>query len=118
MSVPVVMRAIFRNAAQVEADSGTQGTEVDNKQKPELPPEQIIDSNRLEESLSVAGQQDLVKTNKESVPDSPEQGLSTTKLETLGDEMEKSNITVNTETLSRVEESNSTASTEVVMKDK
>uniref|UniRef100_A0A669Q2U2 Mediator of RNA polymerase II transcription subunit 1 n=1 Tax=Phasianus colchicus TaxID=9054 RepID=A0A669Q2U2_PHACC len=118
MSVPVVMRAIFRNAAKVGADSETQGTETDTKQKPELQREQIIDSDSLEESLPVAGQQDLVKTNKESVPDSPEQRLSTAKLETSGDEMEKSNATVKTETLSRVEGNNSTASTEAVMKDK
>lgn len=118
MSVPVVMRAIYRKATKLEADSGTQGTEVDTKQKSELPCEQIIDSNRLEESLSADGQQDLLKTNKESVPDCPERRLSTAKLETLGDEMEKSNAIVNTETLSRVEEMNSTASTEAVMKDK
>lgn len=118
MSVPVVMRAIYRKATKLEADSGTQGTEVDTKQKSELPCEQIIDSNRLEESLSADGQQDLLKTNKESGPDCPERRLSTAKLETLGDEMEKSNAMGNTETLSRVEEMNSTASTEAVMKDK
>ncbi|XP_072185720.1 mediator of RNA polymerase II transcription subunit 1 isoform X2 [Excalfactoria chinensis] len=118
LSVPVVMRAIYRNATKLEADSGTQSTEVDTKQKSELPCEQIIDSNRFEESLSAAGQQDLLKTNKESVPDCTEQRLSTAKLETLGDEMEKSNTTVNTETLSRVEEINCAASTEALMKDK
>lgn len=118
MSVPVVMRAIFRNAAKVGADSETQGTEVETKQKPELQREQIIDSNSLEEGPSVAGQQDLVKTNKESVPDNPEQRLSTAKLETLGDEMGKSNTTVSTETLSGVEGSDSTASTEAARKDK
>ncbi|XP_052554962.1 mediator of RNA polymerase II transcription subunit 1-like isoform X2 [Tympanuchus pallidicinctus] len=118
MSVPVVMRAIFRNAAKVGADSETHGTEVDTKQKPELQREQITDSNSLEERPSVAGQEDLVKTNMESVPDSPEQTLSTAKLETLGDEMEKSNTTVSTETLSGVGGSDSTASTEAARKDK
>lgn len=118
MSVPVVMRAIFRNAAKVKADSETQDMEVDTKQKPEPPCEQIMDSNSLEESLSVAGQQDLVVTDKPSITDSPKENLSTAKLEAMGDNMEKSYPTVSTETLCTVEESNSTASTEAVMIDK
>ena len=118
MSVPVVMRAIFRNAAKVKADSETQDMEADAKQKPEPPCEQSTDSNSLEESPSVAGQQDLVVTDKPSITDSPKENLSTAKLETLGDKMEKNNPTVSTETLCRVEESNSTASTEAVMIDK
>uniref|UniRef100_A0A8B9ZK59 Mediator of RNA polymerase II transcription subunit 1 n=1 Tax=Anas platyrhynchos TaxID=8839 RepID=A0A8B9ZK59_ANAPL len=114
MSVPVVMRAIFRNAAKVEADSKMQ---VDTKQKPEPACEQITDLNSLEESPSVAGHQDLVVTDKQSVPDSPKENLSTAKSEALGDNMEKSNPTVSMETLCRVEESTSTAITEAVMKD-
>lgn len=118
MSVPVVMRAIFRNAAKVKAASETQDMEVDTKQKPEPPCEQITDSNSLEESLPVAGQQDLAVTDKPSITDSPKENLSTDKLETLGDNMEKSNPTVSTETLCTMEESNSTASTEAVTIDK
>lgn len=110
MSVPVVMRAIFRNAAKVEANSKVQ---VDTKQKPEPACEHL---NSLEES-PVAGHQDLVVTDKQSVPDSPKENLSTAKSETLGDNMEKSDPTVSMETLCRVEESTSTASTEAVMKD-
>ncbi|XP_075274711.1 mediator of RNA polymerase II transcription subunit 1-like isoform X1 [Opisthocomus hoazin] len=109
MSVPVVMRAIFRNAAKVKADSETQDVEVDTKQKPEPPCEQMTDSNSLEESLSAAGQQDLVVTHKSSITESPKENLSTARLETPGDNMEKSNPTVSTETLCGVEESNSTA---------
>lgn len=115
MSVPVVMRAIFRNAAKVKADSETQDVEVDTKQKPEPPSEQIMDSNSLEESLSVAGQQDLIVTDKPSITDSPKENLSTAELETLRDNTEKSSTTVSTETLCTAEESNSTASTEAVM---
>lgn len=118
MSVPVVMRAIFRNAAKVKADSETQDVEAATKQKPEPPCEQITDSNSLEESLSVAGQEDLVVTDPPSITDSPKENLSAAKLETLGNNMEKSNPIVSTETLCRVEESNSTASTEAVMTDK
>ncbi|KAI6075259.1 Mediator of RNA polymerase II transcription subunit 1-like isoform X1 [Aix galericulata] len=110
MSVPVVMRAIFRNAAKVEANSKMQ---VDTKQKPEPACEHL---NSLEES-PVAGHQDLVVTDKQSVLDSPKENLSTAKLETLGDNMEKSNPTVSMETLCGVEQSTSTASTEAVMKD-
>nr|XP_047907586.1 mediator of RNA polymerase II transcription subunit 1-like [Anser cygnoides] len=117
MSVPVVMRAIFRNAAKVEAHSETQDMQVDTKQKPEPACEQIIDLNSLEESPSMAGHQDLVVTDKQSVPDSPKENLSTAKSETLGDNTEKSNPTVSMETSCRVEESTSTASTEAVMKD-
>lgn len=116
MSVPVVMRAIFRNAAKVKADSETQDMEV-MKQKPQPPSEQIMDSNSLKD-LSGAGLQDLVVTDKPSITESSKENLSTAKLETLGDNMEKSNSTVSTETLCRVEESNSTASTEAVMIDK
>uniref|UniRef100_A0A663E4G5 Mediator of RNA polymerase II transcription subunit 1 n=1 Tax=Aquila chrysaetos chrysaetos TaxID=223781 RepID=A0A663E4G5_AQUCH len=115
MSVPVVMRAIFRNAAKVKADSETQDVEADTKQKPEPPCEQIMDSDSLEESLSVAGQQDLVVTDKPSITEGPKENLSTAELETLRDHTEKSSTTVSTETLCRVEESNSTASTEAVM---
>ncbi|XP_035172113.1 mediator of RNA polymerase II transcription subunit 1-like [Oxyura jamaicensis] len=106
MSVPVVMRAIFRNAAKVEANSETQPA-----------CEQITDLNRLEESPSMAGHHDLVVTDKQSVPGSPKENLSTAKSETLGDNMEKSNPTVSMENLCRVEESTSTASTQAVMKD-
>ncbi|OXB66012.1 UNVERIFIED_CONTAM: hypothetical protein H355_005896 [Colinus virginianus] len=116
MSVPVVMRAIFRNAVKVEAGSQTQGAQADAEQKPESSCERIVDG--LEGSLSVSGQQDLVKADKQSGPGSPEQRLTTAQLETLGDEMEKSNTIVNRETLSRVEESNSAASTEAALKDK
>ncbi|XP_035752888.1 mediator of RNA polymerase II transcription subunit 1-like isoform X3 [Egretta garzetta] len=115
MSVPVVMRAIFRNAAKVKADSETQDVEVDTKQKPEPPREQITDSDSPGESLSVAGQQDLVVSDKPSTTDSSKENLSTAKLETPGDNREKSNPTISTETLCGVEESNSTASTEAVM---
>ncbi|KAM9387463.1 mediator of RNA polymerase II transcription subunit 1-like [Phaethornis superciliosus] len=118
MSVPVVMRAIFRNAAKVKADSKTQDMEADLKQEPEPASEPIMDSNSLEESLSVLGQQGLVVTDKPSITHSPEENLSTAKLETVGNNTEKSNPRVSTETLCRVEESNSTASTEVVMTDK
>ncbi|OXB59881.1 hypothetical protein ASZ78_013235, partial [Callipepla squamata] len=116
MSVPVVMRAIFRNALKVEAGSETQGAQADAKQKPESPCEQAVDG--LEGSLSVSGQQDLVKADKQGGPDSPEQRLTTAQLEALGDEMEKSNTIVNIKTSSRVEESNSAASTEAALKDK
>nr|XP_021146840.1 mediator of RNA polymerase II transcription subunit 1-like isoform X2 [Columba livia] len=118
MSVPVVMRAIFRNAAKVKADSETQDMEADAEQKPEPPHEQITDSSSLEESLSVAGQQDLVVTDKPSITDSPNQNGSTAKLETPGNNTEKGNSTVSTETLCGVEESNSTASTAAVTIDK
>lgn len=118
MSVPVVMRAIFRNAAKVKADSETQDMEADTEQKPEPPHEQITDSSSLEESLSVAGQQDLAVTDKPSITDSPNQNGSTAKLETPGNNTEKSNSTVSTETLCGVEESNSTASTAAVTIDK
>ncbi|XP_051654713.1 mediator of RNA polymerase II transcription subunit 1-like isoform X8 [Manacus candei] len=104
MSVPVVMRAIFRNAAKVKADSKTQDMDVDTKQPHEPPSEQITDSDSLKESPSVAGQHDLVVTNKPSITDSTEENLSTAKLETLGDNMEKSNLSSRTETLCRVEE--------------
>ncbi|XP_030302099.1 mediator of RNA polymerase II transcription subunit 1-like [Calypte anna] len=116
MSVPVVMRAIFRNAAKVKADSETQDMEADLKQEPEPASEPIMDSNSLEESPSVPGQQGLVVTDKPSITE--EENLSTTKLETVGNNTEESNPTVSTETLCRVEEGNSTASTEAVMTDK
>ncbi|XP_027760776.1 mediator of RNA polymerase II transcription subunit 1-like isoform X3 [Empidonax traillii] len=102
MSVPVVMRAIFRNAAKVKADSETQDMDVDTKQPHE--PEQITDSNSLKESPSVAGQHDLVVTDKPSITDSTEENLSTAKLETLDDSTEKSNLSPRTEALCRAEE--------------
>lgn len=92
--------------------------EADTKQTPEPPCEKIIDSNSLEESSSVTGQQDLVVTDKPSITDSPQENLFPATLETLGVNMEKCNSTVSPETLCRVEESNSTASTEAVMIDK
>ncbi|XP_071592983.1 mediator of RNA polymerase II transcription subunit 1-like [Heliangelus exortis] len=117
MSVPVVMRAIFRNAAKVKADSETQDMEADLKQEPEPASEPIMDSNSLEESLSVPGQQGLVVTDKPSITHSPEENLSAAKLEAVGNNTEESNPTVSTETLCRGEESNSTASKEAVMTD-
>ncbi|KQK82237.1 Mediator of RNA polymerase II transcription subunit 1 [Amazona aestiva] len=118
MSVPVVMRAIFRNAAKVKAARETQDVKADKKQKPEPPCEQVTHSDSPEDSHSVAGQQDLVVTHKPSITDSPKENLSTAKPETLGDNTEKSNPTVSTEALCGAEESNSTASTEAVMTDK
>ncbi|XP_061321073.1 mediator of RNA polymerase II transcription subunit 1-like [Pezoporus flaviventris] len=118
MSVPVVMRAIFRNAAKVKAASEIQDVKADMKQKPEPPCEQVTHSDSPEDSLSVAGQQDLVVTDKPSITDSAKENPSTAKLETLGDNTEKSNPTVSTEALCGAEESNSTASTEAVMIDK
>lgn len=85
MSVPVVMRAIFRNAAKVKAASETQDVKADTEQKPEPPCEQVTHSDSPEDSLSVAGQQDLVVTDKPSITDSPKENLSTAKTETLDD---------------------------------
>uniref|UniRef100_A0A8C5TDR8 Mediator of RNA polymerase II transcription subunit 1 n=1 Tax=Malurus cyaneus samueli TaxID=2593467 RepID=A0A8C5TDR8_9PASS len=86
MSVPVVMRALFRNAAKVKADSETQDMDME---QPEPQLEQTTDSNSLEESPSGAGQQDWVLTNKPSITESTKENLSTAKLETLGGNMEK-----------------------------
>lgn len=118
MSVPVVMRAIFRNAAKVKAASETQDVKADMKQKPEPPCEQVTHSDSPEDSLSVAGQQDLVVTDKPSITDSAKENLSRAKSETLGDNTEKSNPTASTEALCGAEESNSAASTEAVTIDK
>lgn len=85
MSVPVVMRAVFRNAAKVKADSETQ----DMEQQPEPQLEQTTDSNSLKESLSGAGQQDWVVTDKPNNTDSTKENLSTAKLEALGDNREE-----------------------------
>lgn len=85
MSVPVVMRAVFRNAAKVKADSETQ----DMEQQPEPQSEQTTDSKSLKESPSGAGQQDWVVTDKPNNTDSTEENLSTAKLETLGSNMGK-----------------------------
>ncbi|XP_030916728.1 mediator of RNA polymerase II transcription subunit 1-like [Geospiza fortis] len=86
MSVPVVMRAVFRNAAKVKADSETQ--DMDTEQPgPQL--EQTTDSDSLKESPSGAGQQDWAVKDKPNDTESTEENLSTAKLETLGDNMEK-----------------------------
>lgn len=87
MSVPVVMRAVFRNAAKVKADSETQDMDMDQQPEPQL--EQTTDSNSLKESLSGAGQQDSVVTDEPNNTDSTKENLSTAKLETLGDNREK-----------------------------
>ncbi|XP_033367880.1 mediator of RNA polymerase II transcription subunit 1-like isoform X2 [Parus major] len=87
MSVPVVMRALFRNAAKVKADSETQDMDMEQQPKPQS--EQTTDSNSLKESLSGAGQQDWTATDKPNNTDSTEENFSTVKLETLGDNMEK-----------------------------
>lgn len=78
MSVPVVMRAVFRNAAKVKADSEIQ--DMDTEQPPESQSEHTTDSNSLKESLSGAGQQDWVLTEKPNNTDSTEENLSTAKL--------------------------------------
>ncbi|XP_068863912.1 mediator of RNA polymerase II transcription subunit 1-like isoform X3 [Aphelocoma coerulescens] len=87
MSVPVVMRAVFRNAAKVKADSETQDMDMEQQPEPQL--EQTTDSNSLKESLSGAGQQDSVVTDKPNNTDSTKENLSTAKLEALGDNREK-----------------------------
>lgn len=87
MSVPVVMRAVFRNAAKVKADSETQ--DIDMEQQPEPQSEHATDSKGPKESLSGAGEQDWVVTEKPNNTDSTEENPSTAKLETLGDNMEK-----------------------------
>lgn len=87
MSVPVVMRAVFRNAAKVKADSETQDMDMEQQPEPQL--EQTTDSNSLKESLSGAGQQDWVVTDKPNNTDSTKENLSTAKLEALGDNREK-----------------------------
>ncbi|XP_016152033.1 PREDICTED: mediator of RNA polymerase II transcription subunit 1-like isoform X2 [Ficedula albicollis] len=86
MSVPVVMRAVFRNAAKVKADSETQ--DMDTEQPPEPQSEHATDSNSVKESLSGASEQDWVETDKPNT-DSTEENISTAKLESLGDNMEK-----------------------------
>lgn len=78
MSVPVVMRTVFRNAAKVKADSEIQ--DMDTEQQPESQSEHTTDSNSLKESLSGAGQQDWVLTEKPNNTDSTEENLSTAKL--------------------------------------
>ncbi|KAF2983996.1 hypothetical protein EK904_005355, partial [Melospiza melodia maxima] len=86
MSVPVVMRAVFRNAAKVKADSETQ--DMDTEQPgPQL--EQTTDSDSPKESPSGAGQQDWAVKDKPNDTESTEENLSTAKLETLGDNIEK-----------------------------
>ncbi|TRZ17911.1 hypothetical protein HGM15179_009181 [Zosterops borbonicus] len=97
MSVPVVMRAVFRNAAKVKADSETQAKGMEQQPEPQL--EETTDSNSLKESLSGAGQQDWVVADKPNNTNSTEENLSAAKLETLGDNMEKSNPSLCTETL-------------------
>ncbi|OWK57995.1 Mediator of RNA polymerase II transcription subunit 1 [Lonchura striata] len=87
MSIPVVMRAVFRNAAKVKADHETHDT--DTEKQPGLQSEQTTDSNSLKESLSGADQQDWVVTDKPNNTDSTEEILFTAKLETLGNNMGK-----------------------------
>lgn len=87
MSVPVVMRAVFRNAAKVKVDSETQ--DMDTEQQSEPQSEQTTDSNSLKESPSGAGQQDWVVTDKPNNTNSTEENPSTVKLETPGDNMLK-----------------------------
>ncbi|XP_039924060.1 mediator of RNA polymerase II transcription subunit 1-like isoform X3 [Hirundo rustica] len=87
MSVPVVMRAVFKNAAKVKADSEIQ--DMDTEKQPNPQSKQTTDSNSLKENLSGAGQQDWVVTDKPNNTESTEENLSTAKLETLGDNMEK-----------------------------
>ncbi|XP_072780356.1 mediator of RNA polymerase II transcription subunit 1 [Taeniopygia guttata] len=87
MSVPVVMRAVFRNAAKVKADSETH--DMDTEEQPGQQSEQSTDSNSLKESLSGAGQQDWVVTDKLNNTDSTEENLFTAKLETLGNNVGK-----------------------------
>lgn len=99
MSVPVVMRAVFRNAAKVKADSETQAKGMEQQPEPQL--EETTDSNSLKESPSGAGQQDWVVTDKPNNTNSTEENLSAAKLETPGDNMEKSNLSLCTETLWR-----------------
>lgn len=86
MSVPVVMRAVFRNAAKVKADSETQDMDAEQP-GPQL--EQTTDSDSLKESLSGAGQQDWAVKNKPNDTETTEEDLSTAKLETLGGNIEK-----------------------------
>lgn len=81
------MRAVFRNAAKVKADSETQ--DMNTEQEPGSQLEQTTDSDNLKKSLSGAGQQDWVVTDKPNNTESTEENLSTAKLETLGDNMEK-----------------------------
>ncbi|KAF4801464.1 mediator of RNA polymerase II transcription subunit 1-like protein [Turdus rufiventris] len=87
MSVPVVMRAIFRNASKVKADSEIQ--DVDTEQQPEPQSEHATNSKSLKESLSGAGEQDWVVTDKPNNTDSTEENISTAKLESLGGNIEK-----------------------------
>lgn len=77
------MRAVFRNAAKVKADSETQ--DMDTEQ-PEPESEQ---TNSFKESLSGTGQQDWVVTDKPNNTDSTEENLLTARLENLGDNMGK-----------------------------
>lgn len=88
MSVPVVMRAVFRNTAKVKADSETQDMDIDTEQH-EPPSEQTTDSNCLKESLCGAGQKDWVVTDKLNNTESTKENISTAKLETLDDDMKK-----------------------------
>lgn len=81
------MRAIFRNASKVKGDSEIQ--DVDTEQQPEPQSEHATNSKSLKESLSGAGEQDWVVTDKPSNTDSTEENISTAKLESLGDNMEK-----------------------------
>lgn len=80
------MRAVFRNAAKVKADSETQDMDTE-KPGPQL--EQTSDSDSLKESPSGASQQDWAVKDKPNDTESTEENLSTAKPETVGDNMEK-----------------------------
>lgn len=103
---------------KADSEAVKQKADGSRHQTPEPPCEKIMDSNSLEESSSVTGQQDLVVTDKPSITDSPQENLFPATLETPGDNMGKCNPTVSPETLCRVEESNSPVSTEAIMTDK
>ncbi|XP_025890772.1 mediator of RNA polymerase II transcription subunit 1-like [Nothoprocta perdicaria] len=80
MSIPVVMRAIFRNAAKGGAGSKTEDKDVDTEQRPASPCELIPGPNGLKETPSGAGLQDLVAREKQSAQGGTDERLSTADL--------------------------------------
>ncbi|XP_067406500.1 mediator of RNA polymerase II transcription subunit 1-like [Emydura macquarii macquarii] len=81
MSVPLVMRAIFKNAVTVEADGEIQNMEDTSEQNPEVTCKQSASSNNIGENLSPASMQNSELGSKQtSLPGSMEEGISAASL--------------------------------------
>ncbi|KYO43188.1 mediator of RNA polymerase II transcription subunit 1-like [Alligator mississippiensis] len=93
LSVPLVMRAIFKNVVNREADGRTQNMEIVCEQNPEVTCEQSASCNNIKENMSASSTHNATVTNMQNLTVTIEESFSTTNLQISSTIMEENSST-------------------------